>query len=345
MPTAFDLEKYIELQTNALRERITEQGNERMYLEIGGELFDDYHAQRVLPGFIPSTKAKILSHLPGSQQFLVCVNANYLESNLPRHSRHKSYLEEVENLITNCQQVNQQQPTLVINFISEKTQAWKSISESWKEREFEVVARSFIRNYPEDTDFILSKLGFRAETLPSLTGELVILTGVSANSGKLSTALSLMYHDRLNGVLSGFAKYELFPIWDLPKNHPVNLAYEAATADIGDRVLSDEREGQGSVNYSRDLQAFSLLLSMSEIGGSYDPLRKYKSTTDMGVNTASKCILNEQEICLAAIKEIGRRLNIYEQAKNEMARAHCAEILKIAKKYMDQLIPNIQDNL
>jgi len=339
MPTAFDLEKYIELQTQALRERITEQGKVRIYLEVGGELFDDYHAERVLPGFDPKTKAKVLSHLPGTQQYLICVNANYLENNLPRHSRHKSYIEEVEGLMTNCQQVNQQQPTLVINFISEKNQAWKGISESWKERGFEIVTRNFIRNYPEDTDLILSKVGFGAETLPNLKGDLIILTGVSANSGKLSTALSFMYQDRLKGEMTGFAKYELFPIWDLPKNHPINLAYEAATADIGDRVLSDEREGQGSVNYSRDLKAFSLLLSLSEIGGTYDPLKTYKSTTDMGVNMASKCILDEEEVSLAAIKEIGRRLNIYEQAKNEMARSHCAEILTEAQKYMDQLIP------
>jgi uncharacterized protein (UPF0371 family) len=302
----FDNNKYLEMQSAKIRERISLFGD-KLYLEFGGKLFDDYHASRVLPGFEPDSKINMLSQLKDQAEFLIVINANDIEKNKTRADLGITYDVEVIRLIDNCRSKGFYVGSVVLTRFAEQPTAI-SFQKRLEMLGIKVYRHYPIDGYPSEIEKIVCEDGFGKNEFVKTDRPLVIVTAPGPGSGKMATCLSQLYHENKRGSKAGYAKYETFPVWNLPLNHPVNAAYEAATADLNDLNMIDpfhlDAYGEMAVNYNRDVEIFPVLsATLNKIMGR----TVYNSPTDMGVNMAGYCITDD-EVCREASKqEILRR--------------------------------------
>lgn len=302
----FDNEKYLKMQSEKIRERIHQFGG-KLYLEFGGKLFDDFHASRVLPGFAPDSKIRMLTELKDQAEIVIAINANDIEKNKVRGDLGITYDLDVLRLIDAFRGFGLYVGSVVLTCYHDQSsvEAFKKKLESLGIRVYKHYA---IPRYPYDIPLIVSEEGFGKNEYIETDRSLVVVTAPGPGSGKLATCLSQLYHEHKRGIKAGYAKFETFPIWNIPLKHPVNLAYEAATADLSDVNMIDsfhlEAYGETTVNYNRDIEAFPVLRAMFEKILGECP---YKSPTDMGVNMAGNCIFDDAAVREAANKEIIRR--------------------------------------
>lgn len=321
MQTGFDNEKYITLQAEHIRERIAQFGG-KLYLEFGGKLFDDYHASRVLPGFEPDSKIRMLKSLVDDVEIVISINANDIEKSKIRGDLGITYDEDVLRLMDIFRSMGFMVGSVVITCYANQPNA-----DAFRKRLTTMGITNYlhypIAGYPYDIDSIVSETGFGRNDYIETSRPLVVVTAPGPGSGKMATCLSQLYHENLRGVKAGYAKYETFPVWNLPLNHPVNIAYEAATADLSDDNIIDpfhlEAYGETTVNYNRDVEIFPVLKSMMERILGESP---YKSPTDMGVNMVGLAIVDDEACREASRREIVRR---YFQAAVENKRTGTAE--------------------
>ncbi len=302
----FDNEKYLKLQSQKIKERINLFG-EKLYLEFGGKLFDDYHASRVLPGFAPDSKIKMLIELKDEAEIIIAINTADIEKNKVRGDLGITYDLDVLRLIDAFRGYG-----LYVGSVVMTRYRQNPIAEAFKQKlenlGIKVYKHYMIDGYPHNIPYIVSDDGFGKNEYAETSRSLVVVTAPGPGSGKMATCLSQIYHENKMGKKSGYAKFETFPIWNLPLNHPVNLAYEAATADLADVNMLDpfhlEAYGQTAVNYNRDVEVFPVLRAMFKGILGECP---YKSPTDMGVNMAGFCVYDDGAVCAAARQEIIRR--------------------------------------
>ncbi len=302
----FDNKKYLSLQSEKIEERIAAFGD-KLYLEFGGKLFDDYHAARVLPGFEPDSKIKMLLKLKDIAEILVVISANDIEKNKYRNDLGITYDADVLRLI----EIFKKKGLYVGSVVMTMYQSLPRVDAFIKRLEnlgIKVYKHYAIEGYPSDVQKIVSEEGYGKNEFIPTQRRLVVVTAPGPGSGKMATCLSQLYHENKRGVKAGYAKFETFPIWNLPLSHPVNLAYEAATADLNDVNMIDpyhlEAYGTLAVNYNRDVEIFPVVNAMLEKILGKSP---YKSPTDMGVNMAGFCVVDD-EVCKAASRdEIIRR--------------------------------------
>ena len=303
---AFDNEKYLQTQSEHIRQRIAQFGG-KLYLEFGGKLFDDYHASRVLPGFQPDSKLRMLLQLKEQVEMVIAINADDIEKNKVRGDLGITYDRDVIRLIDVFRSFGLYVSSVVLTRFHDQplALAFQSRLEGLGIR---VYHHYGIPGYPANTSLIVSDEGFGKNDYIETSRSLVVVTAPGPGSGKLATCLSQLYHEHIRGITAGYAKFETFPIWNLPLNHPVNLAYEAATADLNDVNMIDpfhlEAYGVTTVNYNRDVEAFPVLVAIFEKILGHCP---YKSPTDMGVNMAGNCIVDDEAVCKASRQEIIRR--------------------------------------
>jgi len=307
MQQGFDNVKYLEEQSSAIRRRIG-RFNNKLYLEFGGKLTFDYHAARVLPGFDPNVKLRLLQRLADTAEIIVCIYAGDIEKGKIRADFGITYDDDAMKLIDDLKERGLDVCGVVITRFTEQPAALR-FKAKLERRGVRVYTHPPTRGYPADTDLIVSDNGYGANEYIETTKPLVVVTGPGPGSGKLATSLSQLYHDYRKGKRSGYAKFETFPIWNLPLNHPVNVAYEAATADLKDYNQIDpfhlEAYDEKTVNYNRDIEAFPLLRRILKKITGEDTV--YNSPTDMGVNRAGFGIINDQAVRAAAENEIIRR--------------------------------------
>ena len=304
--TAFDNQRYVETQSARIRARIAQFGG-KLYLEFGGKLFDDYHAARVLPGFAPDSKIRMLLEMRDSVEIVMVINAADIEQSKVRGDLGITYDEDVLRLIDTFRGEG-----LYVGSVTITQYAAQPAADAFKRRLEELGVRVYlhytISGYPHDVGRIVSDEGFGRNDYIETGRPLVVVTAPGPGSGKMAVCLSQLYHHYKRGVKAGYAKFETFPIWNLPLKHPVNLAYEAATADLNDVNMIDpfhlQAYGETTVNYNRDVEVFPVLQAMfGEIMGE----SPYKSPTDMGVNMVGSCIADDEAVCAAAKREIVRR--------------------------------------
>ncbi|MBQ9784593.1 MAG: DUF1846 domain-containing protein [Clostridia bacterium] len=325
----FDNEKYIEMQSSHIRRRIDQFGG-KLYLEFGGKLFDDYHAARVLPGFAPDSKVRMLSQLKEEAEIVIVINANDIEKNKVRGDLGITYDLDVLRLIDALRSLGLMVGSVVLTRWQDQPAAnkFQARLESLGVR---VYRHYSIPGYPAAIDTIVSDEGYGKNEYVETTRSLVVVTAPGPGSGKMAVCLSQIYHDHKRGKQAGYAKFETFPIWNLSLKHPVNIAYEAATADLNDLNMIDpfhlEAYGETAVNYNRDVEIFPVLNAMFQRIHGASP---YKSPTDMGVNMAGNCIVDNDAVCDAAKMEIVRRY--YSALSNQRkgnGGAHEVEKLKL----------------
>ena len=306
MKKGFDNDKYLSLQSEQIRSRIDEFGG-KLYLEFGGKIFDDYHASRVLPGFLPDSKMKMLIELKDEAEMIIAINANDIEKSKVRGDIGITYDLDVLRLIDIYSSFGLVVRSVVLTQYNSQPLA-KAFSEKLNSLGIDVYRHYAIDNYPTDVKLIVSDDGYGKNDFIKTEKSLVVVTAPGPGSGKMAVCLSQLYHENKHGVKAGYAKFETFPIWNLPLKHPVNLAYEAATTDLNDVNMIDpfhlEAYGKTTVNYNRDIEVFPVLNTIFErIYGS----SPYRSPTDMGVNMAGFCITDDKVVCDAAKQEVIRR--------------------------------------
>ena len=302
----FDNQKYLETQSAHIRERIKKFGG-KLYLEFGGKLFDDYHASRVLPGFEPDSKIRMLQQLKDDVEIVVTICANDIEKNKVRGDLGIPYEEDVLRLIDVFRGMDLYVGSVVVTQYN-----GQSAADAFLKRLNALGVRTYrhypIAGYPHNIDVIVSEEGYGRNEYIETSRPLVVVTAPGPGSGKMATCLSQLYHENRRGIKAGYAKFETFPIWNLPLKHPVNLAYEAATADLSDVNMIDpfhlEAYGVTTVNYNRDVEVFPVLRTIFESILGECP---YKSPTDMGVNMAGNCIIDDEVCREASYREILRR--------------------------------------
>jgi len=302
----FDNDKYVKMQSERIRRRIDEFGG-KLYLEFGGKLFDDYHASRVLPGFAPDSKIRMLMELTDHAEIVICINANDIEKNKKRGDLDITYDLDVLRLIDAFRGFGLYVGSVVITQYAGQTSA-EAFRHKLEKLNIPVFIHYPIEGYPSNVPHIVSEEGLGKNEYIETSRSLIVVTAPGPGSGKMATCLSQLYHDNRRGIKSGYAKFETFPIWNLPLKHPVNVAYEAATADLNDVNMIDpfhlEAYGVTTVNYNRDVEIFPVLrATFDQIFGQCP----YKSPTDMGVNMAGNCIVDDEAVCRAANNEIIRR--------------------------------------
>lgn len=302
----FDNQKYLETQSAHIRERIDQFGG-KLYLEFGGKLFDDYHASRVLPGFAPDSKIRMLLELRESVEIVIAIAAAAIEQNKVRGDLGITYDDEVLRLIDTFRGQGLYVGSVVITQYNRQPAA-DAFKRRLEELGIRVCLHYPIEGYPHNIGLIVSDEGFGKNDYVETSRPLVVVTAPGPGSGKMATCLSQLYHEYRRGVKAGYAKFETFPIWNLPLQHPVNLAYEAATADLGDVNMIDpfhlSAYGTTTVNYNRDVEVFPVLAAMFEKIMGRCP---YQSPTDMGVNMVGNCIFDDEAVREAARQEIIRR--------------------------------------
>ena len=302
----FDNAAYIKKQSEQIRKRIQAFGG-KLYLEFGGKLFDDYHASRVLPGFSPDSKLQMLKNIGHDVEIVTVINAEDIESNKLRGDLGITYGSDVLRLIDAFRDIGLYVGSVVIAQFAGQPSA-VAFKNNLEALGMKVYLHYPIDNYPLDVKNVVSERGFGKNEYIETTRPLVVITAPGPGSGKMATYLSQLYHDYHRGIRSGYAKFETFPIWNLPLKHPVNLAYEAATADLSDVNMIDpyhlEAYGTTTVNYNRDVEVFPVLNAIFEKIAGKSP---YKSPTDMGVNMAGFCIKDDEAVRKAARDEIIRR--------------------------------------
>lgn len=306
-PIGFDRQRYITLQSEHISQRRAEIGG-RLYLEMGGKLFDDMHASRVLPGFTPDNKIAMLERLRDEVEILVCLNAKDLQRQKVRADLGITYEDDVLRLIDVFRERGFLVEHVIITQLEDDNQIAHTFRRKLERIGLTVAQHRVIPGYPADSDRIISDDGFGLNDHAHVTRDLVVVTAPGPGSGKLATCLSQVYHDHQNGIRAGYAKFETFPIWDLPLDHPVNLAYEAATADLDDINVIDPYHlaayEKQVTSYNRDVEVFPLLRSMLEKLYGSSP---YQSPTDMGVNLVGACISDDDVCREASRQEIIRR--------------------------------------
>lgn len=306
MNTGFDNQKYLKMQSEHIRERISKFNN-KLYLEFGGKLFDDYHASRVLPGFEPDSKLRMLMQLSDQAEIVIVISAADIDKNKMRGDLGITYDEDVLRLIDVFRERG-----LYVGSVCITRYAGQESADLFKNRLENLGVRVFIHynipGYPSNTSLIVSDEGYGKNQYIETTRPLVVITAPGPGSGKMAVCLSQLYHEHKRGICAGYAKFETFPIWNIPLKHPVNLAYEAATADLNDVNMIDpfhlEAYGETTVNYNRDVEIFPVLQAMFEKIMGECP---YKSPTDMGVNMAGNCIVDDEVCREASRQEIIRR--------------------------------------
>ena len=306
MEIGFDYEKYVSLQSKNILDRINQFGG-KLYLEFGGKLFDDFHASRVIPGFRPDSKVRMLYEVRDQVEIVITISADDIERSKKRGDLGITYDEDTLRLIDSFRENNLFVGSVVITHYRGQTAAdkFKARLEALKIKTY---LHYIIPDYPSDVSLVISEDGFGKNDYIETSRPLVVVTAPGPGSGKMATCLSQLYHEHKRGTNAGYAKFETFPVWNLPLKHPVNLAYEAATADLDDLNMIDpyhlEAYGQTAVNYNRDVEIFPVLEAMfKEIYGE----SPYKSPTDMGVNMIGFCISDDEVCCKAAKQEILRR--------------------------------------
>lgn len=333
MNLGFDNDTYLKLQSEHIRKRITQFGN-KLYLEFGGKLFDDYHASRVLPGFQPDSKLKMLLQLKDQAEIIIAISADAIEKNKIRGDLGITYDMDVLRLIDAFRSKDLYVGSVVIT-----QYAGQPAADHFRKRLSLLNIKSYlhyiIEGYPSNISHIVSDEGYGKNDYIETTRPLAVITAPGPGSGKMATCLSQLYHEHKRGIKAGYAKFETFPVWNLPLRHPVNIAYEAATADLNDMNMIDhfhlEAYGETTVNYNRDVEIFPVLSAIFEqiLGSS-----PYKSPTDMGVNMAGKCIIDDA-ICQEACKqEIIRRYYqaLYNQKKDVMGAKETVYKLELLMK-------------
>ncbi|MBP3273172.1 MAG: DUF1846 domain-containing protein [Ruminococcus sp.] len=302
----FDNDKYLKMQSEHIRERINSFGD-KLYLEFGGKLYDDYHASRVLPGFKPDSKLQMLMQLKDDAEIVIVINASHIEKSKIRRDLGITYDEDVIRLYN----IFTRMGLYVSSVVLTQYEGQREVDAFQKRLEslgIKVYHHYRIEGYPSNISRIMSDEGFGRNDYIETERKLVVITAPGPGSGKMATALSQLYHEHERGKNAGYAKFETFPIWNIPLKHPVNLAYEAATADLNDVNMIDpfhlEAYGKTTVNYNRDVEIFPVLNSMFKRILGESP---YKSPTDMGVNMAGNCIVDDDVVAEAAREEIVRR--------------------------------------
>ncbi len=339
MKIAFDNEKYLKIQKEKIEERINMFDN-KLYLEFGGKIFDDYNASRVLPGFSPDAKIKLLQEFKENLEIIFCINANNIQKNKIRADYGIGYDVELLRLIENIQKLGIEINSVVITMYT--GQDVEKLKQTLNNKNIKVYMHAPTKGYPDNVDVIVSEEGYGKNPYIETTKKLVVVTAPGPNSGKLGTCLSQLYHEHKKGVKAGYAKFETFPVWDLPLMHPVNISYEAATADLSDINMLDsfhlEEYNIKAVSYNRDLSAFPILKSiLKKITGEII----YKSPTDMGVNMISKCIVDDNVSREAAKMEIIRRY--YASLCDYKKGIGTLETVDIIKKLMNKLGLTVED--
>ena len=318
---AFDNEKYLQTQSEHIRQRLAQFGG-KLYLEFGGKLYDDNHAARVLPGFQPDSKLRMLLQLKDQVEMVIAINAADIEKNKIRGDLGITYDRDVIRLIDIFRDFGLYVSSVVLTRYHGQAAA-KAFQARLEGMGLRVYRHYAIEGYPSNTTYVVSDEGFGRNDYIETTRELVVVTAPGPGSGKLATCLSQLYHEHKRGVRAGYAKFETFPVWNLPLNHPVNLAYEAATADLSDVNMLDpfhlEAYGVTTVNYNRDVEAFPVLETMFQRILGTCP---YKSPTDMGVNMVGNCIVDDEQAKNASRQEIVRR---YYAALCEQKQGKCTD--------------------
>jgi uncharacterized protein (UPF0371 family) len=340
MKIGFDNKKYLTMQSEHIRQRINQFDN-KLYLEFGGKLFDDYHASRVLPGFDPDSKLRLLEQLGSQAEIVIVISAKDIEKNKVRGDLGITYDLDVLRLMDSFRDNGLYVGSVVITQYSGQESAllFKNRLENLS---IPVYMHYNINGYPSNIPLIISDEGYGKNDYIETTRPLVIITAPGPGSGKMATCLSQLYHEHKRGIHAGYAKFETFPIWNLPLKHPINLAYEAATADLNDVNMIDpfhlEAYGITTVNYNRDVEIFPVLNTIFEKIYGKSP---YKSPTDMGVNMAGNCICDDKVCREASRQEIVRR---YFAALNRLLEGTCSEeeIQKL-ELLMNQANVTVQD--
>ena len=328
MKNGFDNEKYLRIQSEHIKERIAQFGN-KLYLELGGKLFDDHHASRVLPGFEPDSKLKMLMQLADKAEIVIVISALDIEKNKVRNDLGITYDMDVLRLRNEFQNRGFLVSSVVITHYNGQTSA-DTFRQKLERLGVTTYVHYTIEGYPTNVALIDSDEGFGRNDYVETTRPLVIVTAPGPGSGKMAVCLSQLYNENKRGIEAGYAKFETFPVWSLPLKHPVNIAYEAATADLNDVNMIDpfhlEAYGKTAINYNRDIEIFPVLNTLFE--GIYGE-NPYKSPTDMGVNMVGFCISDDKVCCDASKEEIIRR---YFTALNRMAQGedNANEVNKIA---------------
>ena len=339
MKIGFDNEKYLKIQSERIKERIAQFGD-KLYLEFGGKLFDDNHASRVLPGFKPDTKLQMLMQLSDCAEILFVISALDIEKNKMRGDLGITYDEDVLRLRAEFEKVGLYVSSVVITHYNGQSSA-DSYRARLERLGIKVYYHYTIDGYPNNVALIDSDEGFGKNDYVETTRPLVIVTAPGPGSGKMAVCLSQLYHENKRGVKAGYAKFETFPVWSLPLKHPINMAYEAATADLNDVNMIDpfhlEAYDKIAVNYNRDIEIFPVLNTLFESIYGESP---YKSPTDMGVNMIGFCMSDEDVCCNAARDEIIRRYyyalcNLAQKGDNENEVNKIALIMKQAKLTTD----------
>lgn len=328
MKYGFDNDKYLRIQSEHIKERIAKFGN-KLYLELGGKLFDDYHASRVLPGFQPDSKLRMLSQLSDHAEIVIVISALDIEKNKVRNDLGITYDMDVLRLRDEFQKRGFLVGSVVVTHYNGQSSA-DAFREKLARLGITTYVHYTIEGYPTNVGLIDSDEGFGRNDYVETSRPLVIVTAPGPGSGKMAVCLSQLYNEHKRGIEAGYAKFETFPVWSLPLKHPVNIAYEAATADLNDINMIDpfhlEAYGKTAINYNRDIEIFPVLNALFE--GIYGE-NPYKSPTDMGVNMVGFCINDDEVCCRASKDEIIRR---YYTALNRMAmgEGNESEVNKIA---------------
>ena len=306
MKIGFDNDKYLKMQSEHIRERINQFGN-KLYMEFGGKLFDDYHASRVLPGFAPDSKLRMLMQLSDQAEIVIVISAGDIEKNKVRGDLGITYATDVLRLIDVFKDRG-----LYVGSVAITQYSGQRAADAFKQRLNDLGIKVYtlynIEGYPSNIPLIVSDEGYGKNEYIETTRPLVVITAPGPGSGKMAACLSQLYHEHKRGIPAGYAKFETFPIWNIPLKHPVNLAYEAATADLNDVNMIDpfhlQAYGETTVNYNRDVEVFPVLSAMFQQILGRCP---YQSPTDMGVNMAGNCIVDDEACQQAARQEIIRR--------------------------------------
>ena len=329
----FDNNKYLKLQSEKIKERIAKFGG-KLYLEFGGKLFDDFHASRVLPGFEPDSKIRMLTELKDQAEIIIAVNSADIEKNKVRGDLGITYDLDVLRLIDAFRGFGLYVGSVVLTrYVS--TQSVEIFKNKLEKLGIKVYRHFDIKNYPYDIEYIVSDEGYGKNDYIETERSLVVVTAPGPGSGKMATCLSQIYHAYKRGVTAGYAKFETFPIWNIPLSHPVNVAYEAATADLNDINMLDpfhlEAYGETAVNYNRDVEIYPVLRAMFEGIMGECP---YKSPTDMGVNMVGNCIVDDEAVREAANNEIIRRY--YNALCQQRKGTPCEDEINKIKLLMNQ---------
>lgn len=321
MKIGFDNDKYLKIQSEHIKERVSQFGN-KLYLEFGGKLFDDFHASRVLPGFQPDSKLRMLMQLSDYAEIIIVISAVDIEKNKMREDLGITYDADVLRLRDEFVRRGLMVGSVVITHYKGQESA-KAFRNRLKRLNIKTYYHYLIDGYPSNVALIDSDEGFGKNDYVETSRPLVVVTAPGPGSGKMAVCLSQLYQENKRGIKAGYAKFETFPIWNIPLKHPVNIAYEAATADLNDVNMIDpfhlDAYGVTTVNYNRDIEIFPVLNAIFE--GIYGE-NPYKSPTDMGVNMAGNCIIDDEACCLASNQEIIRR---YYSATNKLIEGLCDE--------------------